>query len=103
METEEIFRSANERIAEKGRELGWRFPVPFLCECSERRCFGRVELTLEEYEQLRSHPERYLTLPGHEVAGVSGSRELGVSPTPKSSAAIARRSRGSLRENPGSQ
>ena len=67
MRTEEIFRSANERIAEKGRELGWRFPVPFLCECSEQRCFGRVELTLEEYKRVRSHPQRYLTLPGHEV------------------------------------
>jgi hypothetical protein len=64
---EDVFRSANDRIAEKGRELGWRFPVPFLCECSERRCFERVELTLQEYEQLRSHPQRYLTLPGHEV------------------------------------
>jgi hypothetical protein len=64
---EDVFRSANDRIAEKGRELGWRFPVPFLCECSERRCFERVELTLQEYGQLRSHPQRYLTLPGHEV------------------------------------
>ena len=66
---EEVFRSANDRIAEKGRELGWRISVPFLCECSERRCFGRVELTLEEYELLRSHPQRYLTVPGHEVEG----------------------------------
>ena len=69
MQAEDVFRSANDRIAEKGRELGWRFPIPFLCECSERRCFGRIELTLEEYEQLRSHPQRYLTLPGHEVEG----------------------------------
>ncbi|MFL5920877.1 MAG: hypothetical protein ACJ75Q_13700 [Gaiellaceae bacterium] len=69
MQAEDVFRSANDRIAEKGRELGWRFPVPFLCECSERRCFARVELTLEEYEQLRSHAQRYLTVPGHEVDG----------------------------------
>lgn len=69
MWAEEAFRSANDRIAEKGRELGWRFPVPFLCECSERRCFARVELTLDEYEQVRSHPQRYLTLPGHQVVG----------------------------------
>ena len=69
VQAEDVFRSANDRIAEKGRELGWRFPIPFLCECSERRCFGRIELTLEEYEQLRSHPQRYLTLPGHEVEG----------------------------------
>jgi len=69
VQAEEVFRSANDRVAEKARELGWRFPVPFLCECSERRCFGRIELTREEYEQLRSHPERFMTLPGHEVEG----------------------------------
>jgi len=69
VQVEEIFRIANEQIAEKGRKLGWRSPVPFLCECSERRCFGRVELSLEEYEQLRSHPQRYMTLPRHEVEG----------------------------------
>jgi hypothetical protein len=103
VQTEEIFRRANERIAEKGRELGWRYPIPFLCECSERRCFGRVELTLEEYEQLRSHQERYVTLPGHEVEGAFLLEEAERAPTPKSSAAIARRSRGSLRDNPGSE
>jgi len=69
VQTEDIFRSANDRIAEKGRQLGWRFPVPFLCECGDRRCFVRLEITLEAYEELRSHPQRYLTAPGHEVAG----------------------------------
>lgn len=63
-----MFRSANERIAEKGRELGWRFPVPFLCECSSHHCFGRVELSLAEYREIHSDPHRYLTLPKHEVA-----------------------------------
>ena len=69
VQTEEVFRSANERIAEKGRELGWAFPVPFLCECSDRSCFARLELTLAAYEQLRLHPQRYITAPGHEVTG----------------------------------
>ena len=64
-----MFRSANERIAEKGRQLGWRFPVPFLCECSDARCFARVDLPLADYQQVRSHPQRYLTVRGHEVTG----------------------------------
>jgi hypothetical protein len=68
VKTEDLFRSANERIAAKGRELGWRFLVPFLCECSDMHCFGRVELSLVEYGRVRSHPQRYLTLPRHEVA-----------------------------------
>jgi hypothetical protein len=69
VQAEAVFRNANDRIADLAREHGWRFPVPFLCECSEQRCFARIELTLEEYEQVRSHPQRYLTLPGHKVVG----------------------------------
>jgi hypothetical protein len=58
------------RIAEKAHELGWSFPVPFLCECSHIHCFARVELTLEAYDELRAHRQRYLTAPRrHEVAG----------------------------------
>jgi hypothetical protein len=67
--TEDVFRSANERIAEKGWELGWRFPIPFLCECSDMHCFGRLELSLAKYRRVRSHPQRYMTVPGHEVTG----------------------------------
>ena len=54
MKTEDVFRSANERIAREGRELGWRFPVQFLCERSDMHCFGRVELSLADYG-VRSH------------------------------------------------
>lgn len=67
MQIEDVFRNANDRIAEKGRELGWESPLPFLCECSDRRCFARLELTLAAYDELRSDPSRYLTAPGHEV------------------------------------
>ena len=69
MQTEDVFRSANDLIAEKGRVLGLTFRSSFLCECSDLKCFARLELTLEEYEELRSHGYRYLTAPGHEVAG----------------------------------
>jgi hypothetical protein len=68
VQTEDVFRSANDAIAEKGRQFGWTFPGPFLCECSDMRCLERLELTLEAYEELRSHPDRYLLAPGHEVA-----------------------------------
>jgi hypothetical protein len=66
---EDVFRHANERIAEKARELELEEPIPFLCECSDRRCFDRLFLDLAEYEEARSDPERYLTVAGHEVTG----------------------------------
>ena len=65
--TEDIFRRANEEIADLALRHGWRFPVPFLCECADSHCFARLELTLEVYEGVRSNPQRYLTAPGHEI------------------------------------
>ena len=67
MQTEDVFRRANEEIADLARRHGWRFPVPFLCECADSHCFARLELTLEVYEGVRSNPQRYLTAPGHEI------------------------------------
>ena len=66
---EDVFREANKQIAEKALELDLEQPFPFLCECSDKRCFGRLFLMLAEYEEARSDPERYLTMPGHEIAG----------------------------------
>ena len=64
---EEVFREANESVAAKAGELKFAHPLPFLCECRDRHCFARISLTLEEYEQVRSDPRRYLTIPGHET------------------------------------
>jgi hypothetical protein len=69
LKTEDVFREANERIAEKARELQMQPPIPFLCECSDKRCLGRLHLTLAEYGEARSDPQRYLTISSHEVVG----------------------------------
>ena len=69
MQPEDFFRSANESIAAKARELGMESPIPFLCECSDSRCLGRVPLSLAEYEEARAAPKRYVTMAGHEVDG----------------------------------
>ena len=67
--SEAIFRDVNERVVEIDRAHG----VPageiatFVCECSDRACLERVALSLREYEEIRSHPSRFLLLPGHET------------------------------------
>jgi hypothetical protein len=38
----------------------------FLCECSELECDDRVELTLQEYEEVRLEATHFLLRPGHE-------------------------------------
>jgi hypothetical protein len=69
LHVEDVFREANIKIAEKARELQMEPPIPFLCECSNKRCLARLHLTLEDYEEARSDPQRYLTITGHEVSG----------------------------------
>jgi hypothetical protein len=69
LETENVFREANESIAAKARELRMEPPIPFLCECSDRRCFARIQLTIDEYDEARAGPQRYLTISGHRVDG----------------------------------
>jgi len=68
-ENQVTFRRANEQIEEQvqvlGDELTVRF-IPFLCECSERRCTNVIRLTIDEYEDIRSGSRRFAVLPGHE-------------------------------------
>jgi hypothetical protein len=64
---QDVFRNANEGVAAKARELELDQALPFLCECPDKRCFARISLTVEEYEEARSDPRRYLTIPGHQT------------------------------------
>lgn len=64
-----MFRSINERI----RELAGRFDqaaaesMAFVCECSDETCVERVELTIEQYDDVRAIPVRFVVRPGHEA------------------------------------
>jgi hypothetical protein len=69
MKPEDVFRNANDRIADKAAEQAWSDPIPFLCECSDIRCFARLQLTLEEYGSVRAQAGQYLIKPGHQLSG----------------------------------
>ena len=60
-------RAANDRIAEKAHRLQFHSRVPMLCECSAPGCQTIVMVGLDEYEQISSLPDSFLTAPGHEV------------------------------------
>ena len=57
-----LFRDINERLAGMeadgdATELGsWN------CECADVTCLQQIELTLEEYEQVRSDPRRFFVI-----------------------------------------
>jgi hypothetical protein len=61
---ETIFRAGNESIDKAA--AGSVEKAPYLCECGEKSCLARVELTPAEYETVRAHPARFFVIPGHE-------------------------------------
>jgi hypothetical protein len=66
IENQELFRLANERFHARVRNIDLDgSSLPFFCECADGGCLGRVELTHEDYEGIRSQPNRYVILPGH--------------------------------------
>jgi hypothetical protein len=63
-EIESLFRNVNEQIAAAAE----RFEVEsarFYCECHDPACGGRVEVPLEEYEDVRAEATRFVHLPSH--------------------------------------
>jgi hypothetical protein len=66
---EGLFREVNERIVELTE--GWgAATLDLMCECGEKECMKRVEVTLGEYERIRQDPHRFIVLPGHELPDV---------------------------------
>ena len=63
--TQSLFRDVNERIAEIADRLG-SDDAEFVCECADPNCSERVEVTLLEYEQVRTDGTRFLVAPGHD-------------------------------------
>jgi len=41
--------------------------LEILCECGRDDCIETLELTVAEYERVRSSPATFAVLPGHEV------------------------------------
>jgi len=67
---ESTIRDVNEGI-ERGLWPGDEdTPVGFRCECARLGCNQLIELTAGEYEEVRSHPRRFVVVPGHEMTDV---------------------------------
>jgi len=66
-ENQESFRYANERLRELISDAGVtdHRHVPFLCECADEDCLGRIQATLDEFEQAHVNYDEYFILPGH--------------------------------------
>jgi hypothetical protein len=66
---EAFFRAVNEGIAEASERFE-SDEAEFLCECGDAHCTHRIEVSLDEYENVRSHPTRFLVKRGHDLPEV---------------------------------
>jgi hypothetical protein len=61
------FRGANEKLGEKRVEVGADGRTPFLCECDDPDCTELLQLTLDEYEHVRSRANWFVAAVGHDA------------------------------------
>ena len=68
--SESTIRDVNEGI-ERGQWPGEEDrPVGFRCECARIGCNQLIDLSVREYEEIRTHPRRFVVIAGHESRDV---------------------------------
>jgi hypothetical protein len=66
-ENEALFREVNERLKERMEDdSAWALPSEWICECADPECTERIEMSLLEYEDLRSAPTHFAVAPNRE-------------------------------------
>jgi len=74
-QNEALARRINDRI-EYQRPRNGESADTFICECVRVDCGGALDLSIGEYARVRSHPRRFVVLPGHEEAAVESTVEV---------------------------
>jgi hypothetical protein len=65
VENQRMFRRANERFEELVDDRSDGYKLPFLCECADPSCLGRIELTASDYYAIHLDRSRYIILDDH--------------------------------------
>ncbi len=66
---EDAARTANEAISVEGERshIQGHEALAVLCECGDRTCHEPLTMTVDEYEEIRSAPDHFAVLAGHEI------------------------------------
>lgn len=75
---EHAARQRNESTRERAAERGELEPT-FRCECADPACHEALEITLAEYQVVRTHPAQFVVAPAH----VDGRAEHVLSESPR--------------------
>jgi hypothetical protein len=67
--TESAFRELNEAIATTAAKLEAE-ETDLICECADPACADRMTVELDDYEEVRAKPTRFLLAPGHALPQV---------------------------------
>lgn len=67
---EDLFREANERMADWEENDAANVEELYFCECADPECREKVRLRKAEYERIRSNPRRFFVVLGHDVPDV---------------------------------
>ncbi|MGH2996794.1 MAG: hypothetical protein ACRDM9_10815 [Gaiellaceae bacterium] len=63
---EALFREVNERIADVSSSYELGDSLEFLCECGSQDCRDAISIVRADYERVRSEPDRFVVMTGHE-------------------------------------
>jgi hypothetical protein len=74
-QNEALSRRINDRI-EHQRPRNGDSADSFVCECVRVDCGGVLDLSIRQYASVRSHPRRFVVLPGHEEPAVESTVEV---------------------------
>ena len=68
---EDLFRKVNDQIEGVNEAFGTLTgTMSLLCECGKIDCIEQIDLTIDEYRELRADPTRFAVRPGHEIPDV---------------------------------
>jgi hypothetical protein len=68
---EDLFRKVNDQIEGVNEAFGMiTGTMNVLCECGKLDCMEQIELTIDEYRELRAEPTHFAVKPGHELPDV---------------------------------
>lgn len=65
---EAALRNSNYRVAES--QEGRLVLSNLFCECGDHSCKNHLTLSVEDYDRVRSDPQRFFVAPGHDVDGL---------------------------------